>query len=291
MRLKHLIWATRPKTLFASVGPVLLGLMLTIHEYNTINYSIGILTIICALLLQMGTNMANDYFDHQKGVDNEGRLGPLRLTQANLISPKAMKRLYQSCFYLAFILGTYLIFHGGTWISIIGISSIACAYLYSAGPYPLSHHGCGELFALLFFGPIAVWGTFYLQTKDPRLLPLFVGLGPGLISAVLMGINNLRDRSSDKKSGKITLAVLLGEKKMRWFILSLVLLSALIPLLLMSETKKIGLILPTLAAILFIKNWKAIFAGPINSKLNKTLEKTGQYLFIYSMSFGLGLLL
>lgn len=291
MSIKPYILAIRPKTLTASIGPVLLGLFFAQFEQGFINLPIAGLTLICALLMQMGTNLVNDYFDFKRGIDGENRLGPTRATQAGLIKPELVKKSYQALFSISFIVGIYLMFHGGLPIILIGLTSLLAAYAYTGGPFPLSHYGLGEVLALLFFGPIAVWGTYYLQTSSPSLTPLALGLGPGLISATIMGVNNLRDIKSDKASGKFTLAVFLGENKMKALLMLFIFLSGALPVFYMLKMKKITLILPLLALLLFRSNWKRIYLGPIDTGLNQALAKTGQYMFLYGLLFGLGFIL
>jgi len=291
MTLKPYLMAIRPKTLTASVGPVLLGLFFAKYEQGSINILIACLTLLCALLMQMGTNLVNDYFDFKRGIDGDKRLGPTRATQSGLIKPYLIKKAYQVLFSISFLLGIFLMYQGGLPIILIGLTSLLSAYAYTGGPIPLSYFGLGELLALIFFGPIAVWGTYYLQTSSTNLTPLILGLGPGLISATIMGINNLRDHQSDKASGKFTLAVFLGEKKMRMLLMLLVILSGALPFFYMLKMKKLALILPLIALLLFRSNWKRIYIGPIDAGLNQALAKTGQYMFLYGLLFGLGFIL
>jgi len=282
--------ATRPKTLFASMGPVFLGLFLSFQVEDGLKPIIAFLTLASALFMQIGTNLVNDYFDFKTGVDSQKRLGPRRVTSEGLLSPKQVQRGYQFCFFLAFLLGLYLMKIGGAPIIIIGLLSLLTAYLYTGGPFPLSHNGLGEVMALIFFGPLAVWGTFFLQTDTFSPFPLIVGLGPGLIAAALMAINNLRDIKSDKKAGKKTLAVLLGEKRARSLCLLFILFSGIIPLLCYYLDPRPLLILPALCPYLFWDQWKKLRRNPIDEKINLILAKTGQYLFLYSLLFGIGLI-
>ncbi|TDJ05062.1 MAG: 1,4-dihydroxy-2-naphthoate polyprenyltransferase [Deltaproteobacteria bacterium] len=291
MNIKPYLLAIRPKTLTASIGPVLLGLFFAKFEQGSVDFLIATITLACALLMQMGTNLVNDYFDFKRGIDGQKRLGPIRATQAGLIKPQLVKRAYQLLFTISFILGIFLMWHGGLPIVLIGMASLLAAYAYTGGPIPLSHFGLGEVLALIFFGPIAVWGTYFLQTKSISLTPLILGLGPGFISATIMGINNLRDTKSDTSSGKFTLAVFLGENKMKALLMLFICSSAAIPFFYMLKMKKIGLILPILALFLFWANWKRIYTGPIDAGLNKALARTGLYMFLYGLLFGLGFVL
>ena len=283
------IWlmATRPKTLLASQGPVILGLLLAYEKDQSINLLIAIITLLCALLMQIGTNLVNDYFDHFTGVDSKDRLGPERVTSLGFLAPEKVKRGYQICFALSFFMGCFLMYIGGLPIIIIGVLSLLMAYIYTGGPFPLSHFALGELVAIIFFGPVAVWGTYFLQTMSFDSLPVLIGLGPGFIAGTLMSINNLRDRISDKKSSKKTLAVILGEKRARSLTLFTLLLSGLVPTLTYFLKPNGFLLLPAMAPFLFLKEWNYIRKGPINQHLNIVLAKTGQYLFLYCLLFSL----
>jgi 1,4-dihydroxy-2-naphthoate polyprenyltransferase len=282
--------AIRPKTLFAALGPCILGISLAYRIQGNVSLFIGFLTIACALLLQISTNLVNDYYDAKTGIDNKKRLGPQRVTQSGLIPAHKVMWAFRITMLLAFLLGIYLMNVGGWPIVIIGLSSIVLAYAYTAGPFPLSHYALGEVAALLFFGPVAVWGTFYLQTGNHAIIPIMVGLGPGLISATIMGINNLRDRENDATSGKTTLAVILGETQARNLCIILIILSSFIPILTYFELKLPRLIMATIVPYFFIKNWMHIYKGKIDSSLNDVLARTGQYLFVYSLVFSIGLI-
>ena len=286
-KLSVWVMAIRPKTLLASQGPVLLGLFLAFDHNQNINFFIAILTLVCALLMQIGTNLVNDYFDHFSGVDSKSRLGPERVTSKGLLTPEDVKKGYLACFLISFLLGCFLMFVGGYPIIIIGLLSLLMAYTYTGGPFPLSHFALGELVAIIFFGPIAVWGTYFLQTKSFDTLPVLIGLGPGFIAGTLMSINNLRDRVNDKKASKTTLAVLLGEKRARLLTLFTVILSGSIPTITYFLKPNPYLLLPALTPLLFLKNWNYLRNGPINNHLNLVLAKTGQYLFLYCLFFSL----
>lgn len=205
------IWleATRPKTLPAAVASVLLGTAMAQH--------LGLLEVlpafIClgfALLVQIGTNFANDYLDGVKGTDTEARLGPRRAVASGLIEPKVMKRAAISMLAVAFCLGLSLIYFGGWWLLLVGISSVVCAWCYTGGPYPLAYNGLGDIFVVLFFGLIAVGCTFYVQAGFVSAEIILLGLACGLIVNNLLVVNNYRDLDEDRAARKRTLVVLLG---------------------------------------------------------------------------------
>lgn len=289
--LNHWILAIRPKTLFASIAPVILGLSIAYIEQHSIHLFIALLTFICALLMQMATNIANDYLDSQKGTDTEKRLGPIRVTQAGLISAKEMKKALIFLLGLALILGIYLMLKGGIVIVAMGLLSLYFAYGYTGGPFPLSYNGLGEVAAFLFFGVVAVTGTTYLQTHAFSPLSILMSFGPGLIAATILAVNNLRDTQSDKESNKKTLSVRFGEKFQRKLCLGLILCSSLL-ILGISFYFHYFLLAPVcLLPLFYMPYWKQIAQGPLDSSLNIALAKTAQYLLFYCLLASLGLLL
>ena len=169
------------------------------------------MTLLAAVLIQIGANFANDVFDFQKGTDREDRLGPTRATQSGLISAEKMKKAMWQTFALAICVGFYLAFIGGWPIVIIGLASIAGGFAYTGGPYPLGYHGFGDVFVFIFFGLIAVPGTYYLQSGTVNALSLYMGVAMGMLSTAILVVNNLRDADTDKLSGKRTLAVRVGK--------------------------------------------------------------------------------
>ena len=289
--MKNYLTAIRPKTLTASAGPIILGLFLAYSHLGYLNIPVAIITLFCTLLMQIGTNLVNDYFDFKRGVDTNTRLGPARAVAAKLLTARQVQNLYRLCFFLSFSLGIYLMYQGGAPIIILGLLSLLTAYCYTGGPIPLSHFGLGEFLAFLFFGPVAVWGTYYLQTKTHSNLAIILGLGPGFISATIMGINNLRDETSDRMAHKKTLAVFFGKEKMKVFLMLLILFSGLVPIWYGTLYSKVLAILPVLVLVLFNGNWKRIYFGPVDAALNQSLAKTGMYLFLYGIIFGMVLIL
>ena len=285
--MNNWILAIRPKTLFASISPVILGLSIAYKETRELNISVALITLACALILQIASNIANDYLDSLKGVDNEKRLGPTRVTQSGLISASKMKKALVALLVMAFCLGLYLMWIGGIYIVAIGLFSIYFAYGYTGGPFPLSHNGLGEVAAFIFFGIFAVTGTTYLQTHHFSLLSLILSAGPGFISATILAINNLRDIHTDKESNKRTIAVRFGEIFQRRLCLVLIVLSSL-DLLMVVLLYKIYSLTPIIfLPLLFYKNWLKIAFGPIDRSLNSALAKTSLYLLFFSLLSGI----
>ena len=203
--------AARPKTLAAAVVPVLVGTALARNTGSPTQWIVFACALAGAVWIQIGTNLVNDAIDFKKGSDTGERLGPLRVTQAGLLPADAVLRGAYLCFFLAACAGIPLILRGGLPILAIGIASILAAYAYTGGPYPLAYHGLGELFVMVFFGLVAVGGSYYLQrlTIDPAAL--LAGFACGSLAVVLLAINNLRDLPNDRASNKRTLAARLGE--------------------------------------------------------------------------------
>jgi len=207
--IKSIFIAIRPKTLSVSIAPVLVGSSVALRD-GSFNTDIFLLTLIAALFIQIGTNFTNDVYDFIKGADNDNRIGPTRAVQAELISIQNMKKLIFFAFALAIICGVPLVLKGGIPILFIGLLSIVSGYAYTAGPYPLGYNGWGEFFVFCFFGPIAVCGTFFLQTQMVSIESIISGLILGCLSVTLLCINNIRDVKTDREAGKRTLAVRLG---------------------------------------------------------------------------------
>lgn len=287
--MKNWIMAIRPHTLFASLAPVLLGLAVAYYETQNLNVLVAILTALCALLLQAASNIANDYIDAARGIDTEDRVGFTRVTSSGLISKEQMKKALIGVLLLAFALGIYLMVVGGPVIIVIGLLSMYFAYGYTGGPFPLSYNGLGEVAALLFFGLLAVFGTTYLQTHTISPLSLFLGLGPGVLSACVMAINNLRDINTDAKTGKKTLAVRFGEKFQRSLCITLLLIAMMICLYNTFIIKAYWSLLVFIPFILFRKTWLNLLKGPIDQSLNNSLATTAKFNFIYCLVMGFAL--
>lgn len=293
MDTKLKIWldALRPKTLPAAAAPVLIGAAIAFAD-ATIKPMVLTMTFIAALLIQIGTNLANDYYDHFKGADTADRLGPTRATNAGLVSPSQMKTAFIIAFALAVTVGLYLVYKGGLAILIIGILSIACGILYTAGPFALGYTGLADLFVLVFFGPVAVGGTYYLQTGNINSTVIIAGLAPGLLSTAILTVNNFRDIETDKQAGKKTLAVRLGCTFAISEYIFCVIAGCLVPLVVCTLSRTNWLSCLSLVTILLaFKNIKTIRSQPDGQTLNNMLASTGKLLLIYSILFSVGYML
>jgi 1,4-dihydroxy-2-naphthoate octaprenyltransferase len=216
MKPSFAVWiqAARPKTLSAAAAPVLVGAGLA-HAHGAFALLPVVAAFLGAILIQIGTNLANDYYDFMRGGDSPQRVGPVRVTQAGLIPAAHVWRGMVAVLTAAALVGVYLVFVGGWPIVWIGLASLVCAVAYTGGPYPLAYHGLGDPFVFLFFGLIAVGGTYWVQAL---LIPgdvLLAGAGMGALSTAILVANNVRDLVSDTVVGKRTLAVRLGRNGSR----------------------------------------------------------------------------
>ncbi len=284
------IWAisTRPKTLLVAVGPVVIGAAMALSDGN-INAAILAVTLIATVLIQIGTNFANDYYDFVKGADTEHRTGPVRAIGAGLVTPAEMKKAFIITFGLAIIFGGFLVLKGRTPILIIGIASVLFGLLYTAGPFPLGYLGLGELFVLIFFGPVAVGGTYYLQRADITADVLVAGLAPGLLASAILAVNNLRDLPTDKRAGKKTLIVRFGYNFGVAEYLFCVIAACLIPVYIcVCRRGHFFCLLSLLTLIVAWQPMKTVCSKPTPHQLNKVLARTAVLLIIFSVLFSAG---
>ncbi|MFP4069197.1 MAG: 1,4-dihydroxy-2-naphthoate polyprenyltransferase [Opitutales bacterium] len=207
------VWieAMRPKTLPAALAPVALG-SAAAWEAGGFHGGAAAICLGFALLVQIGTNFANDYLDGIRGSDTDGRIGPQRAVAAGLVSPGTMKLAAVAVLASAFSLGLGLIPFGGWWLLAVGAASVACAWLYTGGPYPLAYNGLGDVFVVLFFGLIAVGCTYYVQTGSITGEVWLLGLGCGLLTNNILVVNNFRDVEEDRRAAKRTLVVRFGRR-------------------------------------------------------------------------------
>ncbi|MGA1845222.1 MAG: 1,4-dihydroxy-2-naphthoate polyprenyltransferase [bacterium] len=280
--------ASRPKTLWAALSPVIIGTALAFAD-GALHLPSALAAAFGAIMIQIGTNLSNDYFDYLKGADQADRLGPKRVTQAGLIKPKAVKRGFMLVYGLAFAAGLYLTWRGGWPILVLCILSIASGILYTAGPFPLGYHGLGDLFVLIFFGLVAVGGTYYVQALRITRQVMIAGIAPGLMSTAILTVNNLRDIDTDRKAGKRTLAVRFGKRFARMEYLMSILGACLVPALLVLCCPGHAYALAATAVFLLaIPSITRVFREEPGPVFNVILAHTGRLLFIYSILFSIG---
>jgi len=282
--LKIWIIAARPKTLFASLAPVLMGLGMAWGDRH-FHTGIALLTVFCGVAVQVSANFINDYFDFLKGADEKNRLGPLRVTQAGWVNATQMRIAIAVSLGLGLVGGALLAIHGGWPIAVVTALSLLFAFLYTGGPFPLAYVGLGDVFALVFFGPVALIATYYLQTHEVYLSTIVAGFAPGLFATALLTVNNLRDRESDKASNKKTLIVRFGAGFGRMEYIICLVLAGLIPFWLALRLGNAATALTSLALVLAIPNLRAVFKPVDGPAMNRALARTSMTEMLFAIVF------
>jgi len=295
-KFTYFIAASRPKTLFASLSPVILSLALA-QQFSPFQWIMAILCLLVALLLQIASNLANDFVDGEKGIDGPQRTGPQRMTASGLLNASEIKLAFYITVFLAILLGIYPMIIGGPFIVAIGVSSLLFSYLYSGGPYPLSHYALGEISAFIFFGLLVTLGTAYLQMREVLFIHenlvtfLVIACLQGAYSFVLLGINNLRDIHSDAKVNKMTLATILGASKHKILLLFVL----IIPFVMTGVLAwKLHFYMHLYSFILLPKVWRLgnfILNNKVDAGLNQALAQTAKVQFIHSIMLAATLVL
>jgi 1,4-dihydroxy-2-naphthoate octaprenyltransferase len=281
--MKRWLLAIRPKTLGISIVPVLVGTSLAWRETGLFSL-LPMLAALCgALLIQIGTNLHNDAADFERGTDNKDRLGPPRAAAQGWFSPGEIKRAAALAFGLAFLTGIYLAWIGGWPIIILGLFSLLAGYAYTGGPKPIAYSASGELFVFLFFGLMAVMGSYYLQTLSLTANALFSAAAVGLLAAAVLLVNNYRDLDNDRKAQKLTLTHYLGRQGSHLLYGLLLLLPFLLPLLLEEIGNWPWLVLFSLpVALLLIFRFAT---QPVGPAFNLLLAATARLQLIYGLLF------
>ncbi len=309
---KFKIWfeATRPKIFIASIVPVIIGNAAAyFHVNNTylddilevsptlgsiINqeYSlfIGIITLICAMGIQLTSNFFNDIYDFYKGADTKERKGPKRLVAEGIIPVQTMMKVTLGLVVFTFLLGLIIVDHRGWEILIVGVISLISAWAYTGGPYPLAYNSLGEVFVILFFGLVAVNGSFYVQTG--MLMPdvLVISFIPGFLASNILNVNNIRDIETDQKVGKTTLASLIGRQEAIILFDVLLVVSYLSIILAAFMINSSFLYLPFISIPFAIMLSRDLHKLP-DEKLNPVLIKSGIFMLIFGILVVLGYLL
>jgi 1,4-dihydroxy-2-naphthoate polyprenyltransferase len=206
--------AARPRTLPAAIAPVLVGTSLAIH-YGTFHALAFIAALLGAMLIQIGTNLSNDYSDARRGADTDERIGPVRVTAGGLVPPRQVLIATYLTFGAAVLCGVYLIAVAGWALLAVGAASILAGVLYTGGPRPYGYEGLGEVFVFLFFGIVAVTGSYFVQRKGLPWEAFALAVPVGLLITAILVVNNARDIDTDRRAGKRTLAVRLGRERTR----------------------------------------------------------------------------
>ena len=286
------IWmlAARPKTLPAAASGVITGTALAIRDGH---FRLGpaLAALFVALLLQIGSNLANDVYDYERGTDAGERHGPMRVTQAQLLTPKQVKIGMWVVFGLSALLGLYLTFAAGWVVILIGLAAILSAIAYTGGPFPLGYYGLGDLFVFIFFGVAAVAGTYFVQAGRVSTAAWWMSLPIGWLIVDILVVNNLRDINADRVAGKHTLAVRFGEQGSRsQYIILLAISYLLLPLLAMIGILPWTSLLAWLSIPLGWRTWQVV-RKQAGRPLNEALAGTGQTTLLYSLLFFVGMLL
>ncbi len=288
--LKVWMTAIRPRTLPASVSAVMVGTAAAAAD-NRFSAAAALAALAGAVLLQIGVNLANDYFDFRKGIDTAERLGPLRVTQSGLMSPRQVRRFMTGVFVASAAVGLYLVAAAGWPILVIGCCSILAALGYSGGPYPLASHGLGDVAVFVFFGPVAVCGTYYAQALQLGGSTLWLALPPGLLITAIIVVNNLRDISTDAAAGKRTLAVIIGP---RWTRFEYLLLTAgaygALPVMHRAAIGSAWLLLPLISLPAAALSLAGVYRCE-GSALNRVLARTAAVTLVFCLLLSAGLLL
>ncbi|GHC00087.1 1,4-dihydroxy-2-naphthoate polyprenyltransferase [Cerasicoccus arenae] len=290
MKIGVWILAARPKTLPAAIAPVLVGTALAAHD-GQFAATPAFICLAFALLIQIGTNFANDYFDFVQGADNEQRIGPTRAVAAGLISPKAMRYATIVVLTLAFLVGMFLVYWGGAWLVLVGLVSIFCAITYTGGPYPLGYNGLGDVFVFIFFGLVAVGFTYYVQAGAFSSVAWMLGAGVGALSTNLLVINNYRDVETDRAAGKRTLVVRWGRSAAWWQYVVSVLLAMAVPAMLVIAGYAWTVLLPLAMTPLGVFLCLLLKRSKTRADFQLVLAQTAKMLLFYSGLLSIGLVL
>jgi 1,4-dihydroxy-2-naphthoate octaprenyltransferase len=288
------IWlmAARPRTLPAAVAPVLVGTALAATE-GTFHPLRFVAAMLGALLIQVGTNLSNDYSDARRGADTEDRLGPVRVTAGGLVPPRQVLVATYVAFGLAVLVGVYLVVTAGWQLLLVGAASILAGVLYTGGPRPYGYEGLGDLFVFLFFGIVAVSGSYFAQTSHMEWQALVLSVPVGMLAAALLMVNNTRDLETDRRAGKRTIAVRLGRARARGIYAAEVYLAffvAQIPWIAGAEDLSPWLLLVFLALPLAAPIVRTVRARTDGPSLNGALAKTGLLQLVFCVLLSAGIL-
>jgi 1,4-dihydroxy-2-naphthoate octaprenyltransferase len=285
------VWAlaARPKTLPAAAAPVVLG---SACAFAVGSFRLGpaLAALVGALLIQIATNLANDVADFERGTDTEARVGPLRVTQAGLLTPRQVTLGVLAAFALAALAGAYLIAVAGWPVAAIGVASILAGLAYSSGPFPLSHHGLGEPFVMAFFGFAAVAGTAYVQALAVPASAWWGGLVAGALTTAILVVNNTRDHATDRAAGRRTIPARLGRRAgVAEFAAFLVLGHAGTLAMVATGAAPVWSLAALLTAPLAWRLWRTLAVREDGPTGNRVLARTGGVLLLHCLLLSAGL--
>jgi 1,4-dihydroxy-2-naphthoate octaprenyltransferase len=284
------IMAARPRTLPASVAPVLVGTALAIHD-GTFRTGAFIAALLGAIFIQVGTNLSNDYSDARRGADTEDRLGPVRVTAGGLVPPRQVLLATYITFGLAVLCGVYLVVVAGPGLIAVGAASILAGVLYTGGPRPYGYEGLGEVFVFLFFGIVAVTGSYYVQVEHLEREAFALAVPVGLLASAILVVNNVRDIDSDRRAGKRTLAVRLGRDRARRLYVAMVVLAfACAPVPWIAGSLSGWVLLSWLVLPMAVGPIRAVTTRADGPSLNAALAKTGLMQLAFCVLLGAGVI-
>jgi 1,4-dihydroxy-2-naphthoate octaprenyltransferase len=289
------IWlmAARPRTLPAAIAPVLVGTAAAYYWASHLpRWGAFVAALIGSIFIQIGTNLANDYSDAKRGADTADRLGPVRVTSSGLVTPARVLRATWIAFAIAIAAGIYLAAVAGLVILLIGAASIVAGILYTGGPRPYGYAGLGEVFVFLFFGLVAVNGSYYVQVEQLDALPLGLSISIGFLATAILVVNNVRDLETDRRAGKLTLAVRMGRQNAVTLYRMLMIGAFLVlPLSLWAGEASAWPMIGWLAAPLAVKPLRIVATRTDGPALNGALAATGAVLGLFSLLVTIGLLI
>jgi|APHM01.1.fsa_nt_gi 1,4-dihydroxy-2-naphtoate prenyltransferase (EC 2.5.1.-) len=293
--------AARPQTLPAAAAPVIVGTGVA-YDDGVFALLPALAALLSAALIQIGTNFANDYYDGIQGADTDSREGFTRVTAGGLISPARVKAAMWTTFAAAILVGSWLVYVGGAPILVVGLASVASGVAYTGGPYPLGYHGLGDVFVFVFFGLLAVTGTYYVQAAAlvAEPLPLMIPAGTLPMTAVvaslpiaalstnILVVNNVRDREEDVQTGKRTVAVRFGYRFSRLQYVGLLGLAYIVPPWFAVVSESLWPLAPLVTLPLAFRVASTVVTETAGEELNPALERTGQLLAAFAVLFALG---
>lgn len=285
--------AARPRTLPAAIAPVLVGTAAAVQWYGSLpRWGAFVAALVGSIFIQIGTNLANDYSDAKRGADTADRLGPVRVTASGMVTPQRVMTATWIAFAVAVACGIYLTTVAGWVILVIGVLSIAAGVLYTGGPRPYGYAGFGEVFVFLFFGLVAVNGSYYVQLEELDALPLGLSISVGFLATAIIVVNNVRDVETDRRAGKNTLAVRIGrERAVRLYQVLIGGGFVTLPIALVAGDASLLPMIGLLAAPLAIKPAKTLAERRDGPALNAVLAQTGALLGVFSLLVTAGLLI
>lgn len=283
--------AIRPLTLPAAIAPVAIGTAMALGD-GMAHWPSAFAAAFAAVMIQIATNLVNDYCDFKKGADTGDRVGPMRVSQAGLIKPGAVLSAAIIAFMLSGAACAYLVGRAGFAILVIGIAAILSGIFYTAGKRPLGYRGLGDVFVFVFFGPVAVAGTYFVQALELNWAVIAAGFAPGFLSMAILAVNNLRDMDGDRRAGKMTMAVRFGRdfacNEYLFCILAAVATPFIVNLISMDHP---GVAIAAITGFLAIPLVRTVYTSTEGRVLNGVLAKTGRLLLVYSVLFSAGWLL